>query len=51
MDLLTDEDQQAQIVLMDSLAKRSPMSKLMARLLRLHQRYAQLSREIGEFET
>ncbi|VWB09829.1 hypothetical protein BLA6993_00284 [Burkholderia lata] len=31
MDLLSDEDQQALIVLMDSLVKRSQMSKLMAR--------------------
>jgi transcriptional regulator with XRE-family HTH domain len=31
MDLLSDEDQQALIVLMDSLVKRSQMTKLMAR--------------------
>jgi hypothetical protein len=31
MDLLSDEDQQARIVLMDSLVKRSQMTKLMAR--------------------
>ncbi|WP_206171191.1 helix-turn-helix transcriptional regulator [Trinickia terrae] len=31
MDLLSDEDQQALIVLMDSLVKRSQMAKLMAR--------------------
>lgn len=31
MDLLSDEDQQALVVLMDSLVKRSQMAKLIAR--------------------